>query len=77
MKILRLRRLLTLVLSFISVMGSSNVLAQSSDDDGLKKPGSWAEFTSYLADGGDLGWWEAKGVRGGGREGGQNLLIGR
>ncbi len=59
MKILFLRRLLTLVLSFITAMVSSNVVAQSSDDDGLKKPGSWTEFTSYLADGGDLGWFTA------------------
>ena len=62
MKILRLRPLLTLILLFMSTMAPSKVVAQSSDDDGLKKPESWTEFTSYLADGGDLGWWEAKGV---------------
>ena len=28
----------------------------------LTKPKSWKEFTSYMVDGGDLGWWETRGT---------------
>ena len=64
MKTLRTRRHLASLVLLAMLMGmiTPDVVAQAPDDGGLEKPGSWEEFTSYLADGGDLGWWEASGV---------------
>lgn len=62
MNVLHSHRLFFLILLAILGMVAPGVFAQASDDDGLKKPGSWEEFTSYLVDGGDLGWWEASGT---------------
>ena len=62
MTIARTHRLVSLALFTLAcvVLGPNPASAQNDGD--LKKPGSWAEFTAYLIDGGDLGWWETSGV---------------
>ena len=62
MQTLHARRLLSLVLLVVFGMVVPTAVAQASGDGDLEKPGSWEEFTSYLVDGGDLGWWEASGT---------------
>ena len=62
MTLARSRRFLSLSLLVLCGIAARPVSAQTSNDEGLKKPGSWAEFTAYLIDGGDLGWWETSGV---------------
>ena len=46
---------------FLMLVGANPVQAQAPDTE-LTTPKSWTEFTSYLVDGGDLGWWEARGT---------------
>ena len=48
----RLAGLLVLVMMVMSALPTP---AWASDDGELEMPGSWAEFTAYLVDGGDLG----------------------
>ena len=55
-------RLFSLVaLVFLMLAGPRTVHGQAPDVE-LTTPKNWAEFTSYLVDGGDLGWWEARGT---------------
>ena len=56
------QRLVSLLFLIVLGVMSRTALAQNPAGDGLTAPGSWADFASYLADGGDLGWWEASGV---------------
>ena len=58
----RLGRLAGLFFLVMMVMSALPTPAWASDDGELETPGSWAEFTAYLVDGGDLGWWETSGV---------------
>lgn len=57
-----LGRVVALILILLGGLLATPAAAQTSSDGDLKKPASWAEFTAYLVDGGDLGWWEASGV---------------
>ncbi|MBQ72788.1 MAG: hypothetical protein CMJ67_07765 [Planctomycetaceae bacterium] len=55
-------RLVTLFLILLGGLLTPPSAAQATSDGDLKKPASWTEFTEYLTDGGDLGWWETSGV---------------
>ena len=62
MNLFRTAHLVTLMLIVLEGSSTPMAAAQISNDEDLRKPASWAEFTEYLIDGGDLGWWETSGV---------------
>ena len=46
----------------LALLLATTVASGQAPEGQLAKPKSWTEFTSYMVDGGDLGWWEARGT---------------
>ncbi len=61
MSIASVRPLLRIVFLVFMLVGTKNVHGQTPDAE-LTTPKTWVEFTAHLVDGGDLGWWEARGT---------------
>ena len=55
-------RLVSLIAFLLHVVVGANIAHGQGDDTQLTTPKTWTEFTSYMVDGGDLGWWEARGT---------------
>lgn len=57
-----LARLVPGLIALAVGLGSTAPAFGQADASKLTKPSSWKEFTSYMVDGGDLGWWETRGT---------------